>query len=158
MLYLTQAPILETLWHVISDTTRNVKGVCYPCAGERFEKVDHELSVSSGPHEHSRMSKEYAINCKPIKCVDLAVKLRGYCPDKLTTPGYFDSNKLFNRKTVRIIDVCRIMNYWPLKMGYVLHDVSILTHLFLSTVDEARDWIAEHNIVAIDFDYKAEVT
>jgi hypothetical protein len=50
------------------------------------------------------------------------------------------------------------MDYWPLKMGYVLDDVSIFTHLFLPTVDVARVWITVHDIVAIEFDYKAEVT
>jgi hypothetical protein len=102
--------------------------------------------------------KEYAIDCKPIKCVDLAIKLRGYCPDELTTPRYFDSNKLFHCKTVRISDVCRIMDYRPLKMGYVLDDVSIFTHLFLPAVNVARVWITIHDIVAIEFDYKSEVT
>src|SRR5919106_6106617 len=104
------------------------------------------------------MSKEYAINCKPIKCVDLAVKLRGYCPDELTTPGYFDSNKLFNCKAVRISDVCRIMDYWPLKMGYVLDSVSIFAHLFLAAVDVARVRITKDYVVAIYLNYKAEVT
>jgi hypothetical protein len=41
------------------------------------------------------------------------------------------------------------MDYWSLKMGDILDNISIFTHLFLSAVDVARVWIAEHDIVTI---------